>query len=461
MILTKKKALQQAFKMILFLILLFSILLYCNRTLQTNAIKYDSTGSSLADGCDVIFAGTSQSFYAVNPSLLWDEYGIASYNFSAMAQYIGITYYSLMDIFKYQTPKVLILDYESMERPGDFQVSSNMLYSLPTIDDLSLRYKMYDSVMQEDTAYFLPLLRYHTRWKELSKADFVVTNNHYNLGSGVLTYSGNPNGELPNVYNVDAGEIGEEELYYLDLIYELTKTNHCALVLVDYPSYSDESVAPLTAAVKEWANKHSVSYLNFNSSTIYSQMDLVCSDFADVLHLNIYGANKASHYLGNWLLTTFSLPDRRIDPLYAYWEDKVADAHKLINSKLLPTITDYKKYCDALELGDYTIVMASSGTYGGDDYGVLVRKNHEKLYSASGPEAFSHFMQIYSDDLSIIGEPYVDESGALCSMTSIFYNQAYSNHVTNGINMLVYDNFLETVIDTVGFDSDQGFIAVR
>ena len=62
------------------------------------------------DSIDAVFLGTSHIHCNVNTALLWEEYGIAAYDYSGAEQPLWMTYYYLKEFYKYQDPKVVVLD---------------------------------------------------------------------------------------------------------------------------------------------------------------------------------------------------------------------------------------------------------------------------------------------------------------------------------------------------------------
>ena len=54
---------------------------------------------------DFVFVGSSQMFTTVVPAVLWQEYGITSYDFGANEQPMYLSYYYIKEALKYQDPK--------------------------------------------------------------------------------------------------------------------------------------------------------------------------------------------------------------------------------------------------------------------------------------------------------------------------------------------------------------------
>ena len=60
------------------------------------------------DSLDFVFVGSSQMFTTVVPAVLWEEYGITSYDFGNNEQPMYLSYYYIKEALKYQKPKTLL-----------------------------------------------------------------------------------------------------------------------------------------------------------------------------------------------------------------------------------------------------------------------------------------------------------------------------------------------------------------
>ena len=62
------------------------------------------------DSADVLFFGSSHTVATFDPQVIYDNYGITSYNLGCEQQSLVITYYWLREALKYQSPKAVVLD---------------------------------------------------------------------------------------------------------------------------------------------------------------------------------------------------------------------------------------------------------------------------------------------------------------------------------------------------------------
>lgn len=458
------------------------ILLICyiaNDILNTNIRKYDSTDTKEADGTQVLFAGTSQGYNGINPLTIWDETGVESYNFCAAGQYIGTTYYVLKDVFDHQSPKAVVLDFESVTRPEDFLTISNKLYSLPMIAGLQNRYDMYKDVIGDSPIYFIPMVRYHNRWKEINRMDF--RRDYDVLGAGRRIAVQTETDVLPTPLTDEKQSIGDRELAYLNQILELTRSKGCELILLDMPSYSSESMEAITNSVRDWAEANQLKVCEANRPESFTHMDLQPEDFTDEFHLNVYGQLKLSKYLGEWLIASGTAADHRGTPEGQAWDTRMQNCRYLTNDGELLMETDMAQYFELLEQGNYTVAISLVGNYKTDDEALLTvlesyglsRQDYETggafvkapdeawIFNAQGSDSYRWALELGADDLVLRAFAPKDAAGVCQPRIEILFDRSDQSKLPHGINVLVYNHSTEGMIECVGFNAEDNYRIVR
>ncbi|MCZ9939948.1 hypothetical protein [Brachyspira hyodysenteriae] len=93
-------------KIICFIAIFITLLWFSSRVLRfknDNGIyQGDSFYEQRTNSIDVMFMGSSHVHYNINPAILYNEYGIAAYNFTSGSQPIWSTYHYLVEVLKYQ-----------------------------------------------------------------------------------------------------------------------------------------------------------------------------------------------------------------------------------------------------------------------------------------------------------------------------------------------------------------------
>ncbi len=288
---------------------------------------------------DVVFIGDCEVYENFSPITLWEEYGITSYIRGSAQQMIWQSYYLMEEIFRYETPKVMVFNvlsmkYDTPQSTGD--LSQREAYNRMTLDGMKWSASKWNAIqasMTEDErawegeySYIFPLLRYHDRWSELTKEDFQylftrdqVSDNGYLMQTGVKPYD-TPHAERPLVDYT----FGENSWYYLDKMVELCKAKGTQLVLIKAPSVSPIWWDEWDEQIVEYAQQHDLLYLNLLESVEEIGIDWATDTYDAGLHLNVYGAEKLSHYFGKILAEQCQVPDRRNDAqIAALWQKKV------------------------------------------------------------------------------------------------------------------------------------------
>lgn len=465
---------KQLVKTVIFLLLLAGIAAGANAVLITKYRKQERADTHLADQSEVIVLGTSQGYNGINPQVLWDEFGIPSYNYSTAAQYIGITYYYLKDILQYQKPKVIVLDIECVTRPEEFLSAANMNYSFTEIKDQKLHNQMYREIIEGEPVYEIPLFRFHNRWREISKKDF--RKETYVLGADPKIGFGEDLDSYPPVYGLEAGkgyEIGQREQEYLIQIRELAEQYGIPLVMVDLPSYADEELQAMTAAFEAWAKEQGFRIMMMNSPETAGALSLTKEHFADDMHLNVYGAEVVSRYLGEWLSENFSVGNHQEDPDYSQWNHRMENYRAMVTSRKLKMEDHMEEYFNLLDQGRYTISFTLAGNFSDgsqrlesvfEAFGInpremrggeaWVKELGEFVFASANTPAYLWIHQMGKEEL--VMRKQGEGQG-----TEMLLWQVNMRKVNDGVNLLVYDHTSGDILECIGFDASNGYGIVR
>ena len=306
-------------------------------TVKDNRMTYIVKGfyEEPKDSLDVIFMGNSDVYRGISPITIWDEYGIASYNFVSSGQRMWTAYYMLEESLKYQKPKVIVLNMDSAFNESNSSESNyrkafdNMRFGktkLKAITD-----PVYKNSKNDILSYIFPIARYHSRWTELTDKDFRKA-----LKSEKFSYKGmdlitdiQPYNEEYKYMSRDHSKerIGEKCSKYLNKIINLCKEQNIELLLIEIPSAESWST-DLSNKTKEFAEEHNLEFIdmNLNASEFGFDWKTDTSDGGD--HLNVYGAEKVSKYLGKIIKDKYNIADHRDEKEYEEWYKDSENYHK-------------------------------------------------------------------------------------------------------------------------------------
>ena len=280
-------------------------------------------------GHDVIFVGDCEVYENFSPDVLWNEYGITSFIRGSAQQLIWQSYYLMEETLKYETPKVMVFNVLSMK----YGKPQNEAYNRLNLDGMRLSRSKWKAVQasmtEEETAwsYLFPLLRYHTRWSELSGEDFrylfrrdILSDSGYLMNVEVRPAANVPTGKPLADYRFD--DVCYE---YLDKMVELCERHGVQLVLMKAPSLYPYWYDQWEEQMETYAAEHNIPYINFLELTDEMDIDFNTDTYDSGLHLNLYGAEKMSHWFGRWLTENTAVEDRRGQETHAeIWNAKSA-----------------------------------------------------------------------------------------------------------------------------------------
>jgi hypothetical protein len=278
---------------------------------------------------DVIFVGDCEVYENFSPVALWKEYGINSYIRGSAEQYIWQSYYLLEDTLRYETPKAVVFNVQSLQ----FDESQSEAYNRMTLEGMRWSSSKVNAIlasMKDEESfieYVFPILRYHSRWSELSASDFKylfsrkkVTHNGYYMRVDVKAAEDVPTGRPLSDYS-----FGDNAWKYLDKMRDLCEENGIELILIKAPSLYPYWYDEYDEQVKEYADENQLQYINFLELTDEIGIDYSTDTYDAGLHMNLSGAEKLSGYLGEVLCEQYQIPDRRNEEkLSKIWDEKIA-----------------------------------------------------------------------------------------------------------------------------------------
>jgi hypothetical protein len=305
---------------------------------------------------DVIFIGDCEVYENFSPVALWEKYGITSYIRGTPQQLIWQSYYLLEETLMYEKPKVVVFNVLSMK----YGEPQNEAYNRMTLDGMRLspvKIKAVEASMtpEEDLpSYIFPFLRFHSRWSELSSDDV-----KYMFGKKPVSHNGylmrvdiKAAGQPPIPQKLADYTFSDVCYNYLDMMVELCKENGIQLILIKAPSIYPHWYDEWEEQMVDYADRKGLMYINFLKLNEQTGLDLRTDTYDSGLHLNIYGAEKLSAYLGGILKRDFNLTDHRADKelskvwagkVAAYYEEKAAQEKELAEFGFLKSLVVEKE----------------------------------------------------------------------------------------------------------------------
>ncbi len=331
---------KRAFKIIGILIIFIIIFAFLNRLLEPKYATSLVEGSMISQYYDeskdheVIFIGDCEVYANFSPMVMYEEAGIKAYVRGSSQQLIWQSYYLLKETLKYETPKVVVFNVNSMRYDRNSSAVSEA-YNRLMIDNMKWSKEKIDlintSMTEEESfiSYVFPILRYHSRFDELTKEDFeYLFKNKTNTYNGFLINKNvKPVNNLPTKRRLASYEFSDECYDYLQKITDLCKENEIELVLIKAPSVYPYWYDEYDEQIEKFAEENDIYFYNLLDNVEEIGIDYQTDTYDGGLHLNLAGATKLSKYFANILKENYNLTDFSGDELY---DKKLEEYHEAI-----------------------------------------------------------------------------------------------------------------------------------
>ena len=448
---------------------------------------------------DVLFLGTSAVVNSFCPQQIYNDYGIRSYNLASEQQSIFLSYYWLKEALRFQRPQAVVLDLKFIAtRPGYEPLNTTEGLTRICIDQMKWSPVKVEAVMdiarttnewaaengkqgQSAMSYFLPFMRYHSRWKYgLWETDFnpSLTSDAPLKGWNALIYF--PTGATARFQPYVRGESEERaevdplQKEYLYKIADLCRENKIELILTNLPSnalnYDGVMTDEFDNVCSDMALELDVDYYNLSEESLYQELGIRSVRESVFNHSNYWGSVRLSKYMGKLLSKVYRIrgvKDSQYEATRSIYDQVGKNAG-------LQYIEDLNEYLAAINDPTYTvfITVRDEGGWYLDDRALellkalgisldLKDKSGASWYAVIDPVTGIH--EAVSEDQRI-GEvgmfgteriSYTISSAGIASgrpSCSLKFGETSIANSTRGINIVVWDNYCCTVIDCVTFD---------
>ena len=296
---------------------------------------------------DVLFIGDCECYENFSPVTIWQDYGIPCYIRGSAQQLIWQSYYLLEDALRYEKPKVAVFNVLSMKYGEPQKEEYNrmsiegMRWSMSKVNNIKASMTEEESFL----SYVFPVLRYHSGWSSISAEDFryffgVKPNFFagYYLRADVKAAANVPKGTPLTDY-----KFSDTCWDYLDRMRTLCEENDIQLVLIKAPSLYPYWYPEWNDQITDYAAAYDLPYINFLDEEVLAAtgIDYHTDTYDAGLHLNVFGAEKISHWFGGYLRENFALPDRIGEPALAKEYAEIAERYHAEIERQQQNLSEY------------------------------------------------------------------------------------------------------------------------
>lgn len=285
---------------------------------------------------DAVYIGSSDCYAFWSPTLAWKEYGINVCTYTCPRKPLTVTEYMMKEARKTQPDALYIVNINTLgEKPTDDVVMHRLLDNMPnSILKWQLAQYLFDSAelsFSQRLQYYFPIIRYHSRWNQLSVgnlARWVNDKKNGNVQPAHLKIMR----DISSAYHTSSERADISELLKdsLESLLDYCDAEKVKVLFVTVPRAEDKlSDVKKYNTVNDYVSKRGYPVLELNSQVDKIGLDLK-SDYYNNKHLNIHGAIKYTRFLSEYLVENYGFKDKRNDPSYASWDSAVEVYGKVI-----------------------------------------------------------------------------------------------------------------------------------
>lgn len=417
--------------------------------IQDSTTIIDGFYAEKRNDIDVLFLGSSNCFCTIDPLVLYEEYGIASYDFASSSQSMDISLLYLKEALKRQKPKVVALEVNYIPGQNTSGIGEDsMLWGLTnmplTVNKLQCIYQLLGKVDEEYMSYVFPLLRYHERWKEISKQDYTYpSQDKTNWSKGYLRTDevADSTVDLSEYRQEGTSWLDERAVECLEEMVEICDKEGIELILFKSPRVGWYQY--FTIEIEALAEEYGITFLDYNTLVEEVGLDMA-KDFRDIAHLNNQGSAKVSSHMGAYLKEHFSLPDRRTDEKENSWDKAVTYKKRLQLGEGYfadtMTVKECKEMLDGME--DYATILTYKGGKDKIQYQWIYVEGNPVLSKAWNEDGIEH------EKINNMDVVLVRKSKGLQILVN---GENYYSPLQNW-SVIVYDLKTDKVVAVLGYD---------
>jgi hypothetical protein len=360
---SKKRIIVVAVKTICFVLILTLLTVCLSYLLRPHDMEEDGTFqiyyAEKKNSLDMVYVGGSAAFVFWEPDLAWEKAGITSSLIGNNTLQPAAIKFCVKEALKTQNPELILIDLRPFQYGYNTNIEANFcglakMGALNSVYQMSYsinRIQMINALVPDSVNKFVYYFDVFSCRQIYALPNFLddprlAFNEYKSYNNGFAFIKKHKSETFTDVSNVTEKEELSDELkpIWKDLLDYLKTTNKKVLFIVHSYCISKDDQKKYNY-LKSDIEANGFDYLNCND--YYKEIGLDYStDFYNENHVNVLGADKYTAFVTEHLTKNYSLPDRRSDAAYSYWNDdytKFMQAHEEAKSYIYELIKTGKE----------------------------------------------------------------------------------------------------------------------
>ena len=458
---------------------------------------------------DVIYIGASSALVYWESLKAYKDYGFTSYSLSVNSFRAESIVPCIKYAEKYQNPQLYIIDLRPFQVYDDNPFEIGIRNTSDAMDiSFFPRYELIRTYLNntntdgklDEISYYFDIAKYHTKYDNLKNrlAWEFINNEGESQFKGCLLPVQWAYLETPKDYITDQRTAllpnAQKEL---DHVLAYCDAQNINVLFVVCPYVITKEHYAIYNSIADQVIAHGYGFLNTND--YYEEMGIdFTNDFYNDNHVNVFGSEKFTGFLEKYIANNYKLPDHRQDVNYVEWnkcyvkfDEYVDQVKKTINEikgaattaasqgEEIKKINELSQWSIYVNDSHYSLIMVGNGQsiftdsyldqkilkYLGIDTEILFgTDNYIAIITFDEMEKFAMPEIVNSVATASIGQSQkkskviIDNRNNCCSIK--IDNEEYCRKNFDGINIVVFDNYYRTVLDSITLKKVNGNIII-
>lgn len=333
----RKKQIRKVISCILFIILIIN--LFIDLTYLLRNVAYDRNHivgfENEEQPIDMVYIGGSAAYVYWQPLKAWNDCGFTSYNYATSTIQAETIKYYIKEVQKSQTPELYVIGLRSFQYWDEEFDEIGLRYATDSMELFGgNRVQMISDYLEnriepegiDKASFYFDIIKYHTNIDNLSNPEAWM----HLIGDIKPDYKG--------FYMTDwYAYLNDNNPSSFKTNERATLKDGCKEILIDLLEYCKTEklnvlfvVCPYSITMDDYAKYNTMSdlikeygfdYLNTND--YYDEMNIKFdSDFYNSNHVNIFGAEKYTEYLEQYIVNKYDMPNHLGDKEYNEWNEE-------------------------------------------------------------------------------------------------------------------------------------------
>ena len=322
-----KRHIVNIFKILVFLIVFINSYIFLSILKKPINYQLDNISGIYAErknSLDMVYIGGSAAFVYYSPIDAYQKYGIASYDYAVDSIQAEVYPTMIKELLKTQKPKVVVIDARAFQyrektlEPNEISYRVFLRGFKYNLDRFNLINKIVPKYLKQGTlTYHLDLGLYHTEESVPSfrKTFNIMFDKNKNLDKGFYLVP-----KAVNIYKYDRDtkeelKIASESEKLLNELLDYLEERKVKALFVVSPYQQIKREKMQYNYIEKIVKSRNQDFLDANDYSDQMNLDYRY-DFYNGNHVNIYGAEKYTNFLSEYLVKNYNLPDRRGEKEY-------------------------------------------------------------------------------------------------------------------------------------------------